>query len=110
MLAYPKSPPLSGVFCFPLVPQRKGGGRRFILPTHPELCGNPRRTKYRSEGLAPSPFPCDEQQHTKAQQRKTPIMADEEETPAPKRKVFVQGVSGYIGGNVAKRFARKASR
>ena len=32
-------------------------------------------------------------------------MADEEETPAPKRKVFVQGVSGYIGGNVAKRFA-----
>ena len=33
-------------------------------------------------------------------------MADEdEEPPEPKRKVFVQAVSGYIGGNVAKRLA-----
>ena len=29
----------------------------------------------------------------------------DEEPPAPKRKVFIQAVSGYIGGNLAKRFA-----
>ena len=32
-------------------------------------------------------------------------MGDEEEVPEPKRKVFIQAVSGYIGGNLAKRFA-----
>ena len=33
-------------------------------------------------------------------------MADEEvEEPVPKRKVLIQAVSGYIGSNLAKRFA-----
>ena len=41
--------------------------------------------------------------------KSTNPMADEEETPAPKRKVFVQGVSGYVGGNVAKRFAAEGA-
>jgi len=30
---------------------------------------------------------------------------DDEEVPEPKRKVFIQAVSGYVGGNLAKRFA-----
>jgi len=30
---------------------------------------------------------------------------DEDEVPEPKRKVFIQAVSGYVGGNLAKRFA-----
>ena len=32
-------------------------------------------------------------------------MGDEEEVPEAKKKVFIQAVSGYIGGNLAKRFA-----
>lgn len=34
-------------------------------------------------------------------------MADEDEVPEPKPKVFIQAVSGYIGGNLAKRFAKE---
>ena len=35
-------------------------------------------------------------------------MGDEpEDVPEPKRKVFIQAVSGYIGGNLAKRFAKE---
>jgi adenylate kinase len=30
---------------------------------------------------------------------------DEDEVSEPKRKVFIQAVSGYVGGNLAKRFA-----
>jgi len=32
-------------------------------------------------------------------------MADDEEEVAPKRKVFIQNVSGFIGGNLSKKFA-----
>jgi len=34
-------------------------------------------------------------------------MADEEEPIEPKKKILVMGVSGYIGGNVAKRFQQE---
>ena len=34
-------------------------------------------------------------------------MADEEEPVEPKKKILVMGVSGYIGGNVAKRFQQE---